>query len=188
MVETIRVFYILFSLWGLVMLGALINALLKVRKNEGTIRKFYIQASIFSGVFLFSTLISLSLLLIGYTLAGAISFFVVFFLAMIYSLITFKSTFKAQRVINAKIIEESGKRPLKWTDIFTHVGWVQLTLHFGLWRAGVIIFIIDFTLLFAMFFILNQFLFNRPLTEMMGDVFLLAIIGTAFFVYSMKKI
>lgn len=170
------------------MLGALINALIKVKRNEGTIRKFYIQASIFSSALLFFTLISLGLLFFGYILIGVILFFTLFFLAMIYSLITFRSTIKAYSEINAKIIQESGKRPLKWTDVFTHPGWVQLTLHFGLFRAGIIIFLIDFVMILLLIFILNQFLFNKELVEILGDAFFLAIFGAFFFIYSMKKL
>ncbi len=186
MVE-ILTYYILFSLWGLVVLGALINALIKLGQTQGTIRQFYVKAGYLSGVLLFSTIVSLCLLLFGYTLFGIVLFFAVDFLAIIYSLFTLKSTFKVQREINAKIVLDSGKRKLKWSDIFTHSGWVQLTLHFGLFRAGVVIFMVDFLMLLALFLIFNQFLLDGNVIDALRDAFFLAVVTTAFFVYSMKK-
>ncbi len=169
------------------MLGALINALIKLQQNKGTIRTFYVKVVIFSSVLLLTTIISLVLLFLGYALYGITFFFAIFFIAIIYSLITLKSTFKAQREINAKIIKESGKRTLKWTDIFTHSGWVQLTLHFGLFHAGIIIFIVDFVMLLVLFQIFNQFILDGTFVDALRDAFFLAVITTGFFIYSMKK-
>lgn len=187
MVEPIQIYYILFSLWGLVMIGALINALIKLRQNKGTIRTFYMQAGIFSSVLLLTTIISLVLLFMGYALYGIIFFFAADFVAIIYSLITFKSTFKAQKEINNKIIKESGKRMLKWTDIFTHSGWIQLTLHFGLSRASIIIFGVNLLILLGLFQIFNQFILGGTFVDALRDAFFLAVITTSFFIYSMKK-
>ncbi len=186
MVEMLT-YYILFSLWGLVLLGALINAIIKLRQSKGIIRKFYIQAIIFSSVLLFSTIISLGLLFFGYTLFGFVFFFMVFLFAILYSLITIKSTFNAYRMINTKIIQEKGIRTLKWTDIFTHSGWVPLTLHFGLFRAGVVIFMVNFLMLLVLFSTFNQFLLDGTVVDALRDSFFLAIATTLFFVYSMKK-
>lgn len=179
--------YILFSLWELVMLGALINAVSKLHQSKGTIRTFYIQAAILSSVLLFSTIICLGLLYLGYTTFGFVFFSVIFLLAILYSSVTIKSTIKVYREINAKIIQEKGYRKLKWSDIFTHAGWIQLTLHFGLFRAGIVIFIVDFVMLLVLFLIFNQFMLDGSLVDALRDAFFLAIATTLFFVYSIKK-
>ncbi len=187
MAEALQMLYILFSLWGVVMLGALINALIKLQQNKGTIRDFHHRAAILSSVLLLTTIISLSLLSFGYTLPGSVFFFVVFLLAIVYSSVTIKSTIKAYREINAKMIKESGIRTLKWTDIFTHSGWIQLTLRFGLSRAGIIIFIVNFIMLLVLFQVLNQFILDGTLVDALRDALFLAVITTGFFIYSIKK-